>query len=129
MQKLVFCVSVVLMMLLNLSLNRGCYFQVNSTLRIGMSIQTAFRTALETWSSWIDTKINRNRTRVFFRTFEPSHWRYLLIAMPSIQMNAFGSLSRKFLQIGAGNNWMDLLNISFDISRFKAILLKSRKFV
>ncbi|XP_016551248.2 protein trichome berefringence-like 7 isoform X2 [Capsicum annuum] len=79
----------------------GCYFQVNNTLRLGMSIPAAFRTALETWSSWIDTKINPNRTRVFFRTFEPSHWRYLLIAMPSIQMNAFGSLSRKFLQIRA----------------------------
>lgn len=120
MQKLVFFISVVLMMLLYLSLNRGCYFQVNSTLRLGMSIPTAFRTALETWSSWIDTKINPNRTRVFFRTFEPSHWRYLLIAMPSIQMTAFGSLSRKFLQIGAGNNWMDLLNISFDNSNIQS---------
>ncbi|XP_010312477.1 protein trichome berefringence-like 7 isoform X1 [Solanum lycopersicum] len=62
----------------------GCYFQVNSTLRIGMSIQTAFRTALETWSSWIDTKINRNRTRVFFRTFEPSHWSNLTQRMCNV---------------------------------------------
>ncbi|KAK6775451.1 hypothetical protein RDI58_026452 [Solanum bulbocastanum] len=62
----------------------GCYFQVNSTLRIGMSIQTAFRTALETWSSWIDTKINPNRTRVFFRTFEPSHWSNLTQRMCNV---------------------------------------------
>ncbi|KAK4708153.1 hypothetical protein R3W88_029078 [Solanum pinnatisectum] len=62
----------------------GCYFQVNSTLRIGMSIQMAFRTALETWSSWIDTKINPNRTRVFFRTFEPSHWSNLTQRMCNV---------------------------------------------
>lgn len=71
---------------------RGCYFQLNNTLKLGMSIPTAFRTALETWASWIDTKINPNRTRVFFRTFEPSHWRYLLlIAMHSMQLDAFSS--------------------------------------
>lgn len=62
----------------------GCYFQVNSTLRLGMSIPTAFRTALETWSSWIDTKINPNRTRVFFRTFEPSHWSNLTMRMCNV---------------------------------------------
>ncbi|XP_055831986.1 protein trichome berefringence-like 7 isoform X1 [Solanum dulcamara] len=62
----------------------GCYFQLNSTLRIGMSIPTAFRTALETWSSWIDTKINPNRTRVFFRTFEPSHWSNLTLRMCNV---------------------------------------------
>jgi len=41
-----------------------------------MTIPTAFRIALETWSSWVDREINKNRTRIFFRTFEPSHWRY-----------------------------------------------------
>ncbi|XP_027077960.1 protein trichome berefringence-like 7 [Coffea arabica] len=52
----------------------GCYFQIGNSLKLGMSIGTAFRTALGTWSSWVDTMINPNRTRVFFRTFEPSHW-------------------------------------------------------
>lgn len=52
----------------------GCYFQVNGTLKLGMPINTAFRTAMETWASWIETTVNTNRTRVFIRTFEPSHW-------------------------------------------------------
>nr|GMD58434.1 protein trichome berefringence-like 7 [Ipomoea batatas] len=57
----------------------GCYFQVGNTLRLGMSIPMAFRTALQTWASWVDTNINPNRTRVFFRTYEPSHWRNLTL--------------------------------------------------
>ncbi|XP_042513871.1 protein trichome berefringence-like 7 [Macadamia integrifolia] len=52
----------------------GCYFQVGGSLKLGMPITAAFRTALQTWASWVETRINTNRTRVFFRTFEPSHW-------------------------------------------------------
>ncbi|KAK9270294.1 hypothetical protein L1049_025872 [Liquidambar formosana] len=52
----------------------GCYFQVGGSLKLGMSIKTAFRIALNTWASWVETTINTNRTRVFFRTFESSHW-------------------------------------------------------
>ncbi|XP_019177150.1 PREDICTED: protein trichome berefringence-like 7 [Ipomoea nil] len=57
----------------------GCYFQVGNTIRLGMSIPMAFRTALQTWASWVDANINPNRTRVFFRTYEPSHWRNLTL--------------------------------------------------
>ncbi|KAF8364993.1 hypothetical protein HHK36_004239 [Tetracentron sinense] len=53
---------------------RGCYFQVGRSLKLGMSTTTAFRTAVDTWASWVETMVNTNRTRVFFRTFEPSHW-------------------------------------------------------
>ncbi|XP_059433036.1 protein trichome berefringence-like 7 isoform X2 [Corylus avellana] len=52
----------------------GCYFQVGNSLKLGMPIPTAYRTALGTWGSWVERNINTNRTRVFFRTFEPSHW-------------------------------------------------------
>ncbi|KAG2716371.1 hypothetical protein I3760_03G122700 [Carya illinoinensis] len=52
----------------------GCYFQVGNSLKLGMPILTAFRTALGTWASWVEKNINTNRTQVFFRTFEPSHW-------------------------------------------------------
>ncbi|KAF7129831.1 hypothetical protein RHSIM_Rhsim10G0136300 [Rhododendron simsii] len=52
----------------------GCYFQVGKSLKLGMPISTAFRTAIDTWASWVETKIDTNRTHVFFRTFEPSHW-------------------------------------------------------
>ncbi|KAK9944071.1 hypothetical protein M0R45_009655 [Rubus argutus] len=52
----------------------GCYFQVGKSLKLGMPITTAFKKALYTWASWVETTINTNRTSVFFRTFEPSHW-------------------------------------------------------
>ncbi|KAK8299795.1 hypothetical protein V6Z11_D05G341500 [Gossypium hirsutum] len=52
----------------------GCYFQAGRSLKLGMGIASAFRTALETWVSWVESSVNRNRTRVFFRTFESSHW-------------------------------------------------------
>ncbi|PKA55211.1 hypothetical protein AXF42_Ash003848 [Apostasia shenzhenica] len=52
----------------------GCYFQVGGSVKLGMSITSAFRMALETWASWVEFSINANKTHVFFRTFEPSHW-------------------------------------------------------
>ncbi|XP_022766312.1 protein trichome berefringence-like 7 [Durio zibethinus] len=52
----------------------GCYFQAGGSLKRGMGIPSAFRTALKTWASWVETSVNRNRTRIFFRTFESSHW-------------------------------------------------------
>ncbi|KAJ1395787.1 PMR5 N-terminal domain [Sesbania bispinosa] len=52
----------------------GWYFQVGNSLRLGMPINSAFHTALLTWASWVENTINTNRTRIFFRTFESSHW-------------------------------------------------------
>ncbi|KAL5776732.1 hypothetical protein ACOSP7_009658 [Xanthoceras sorbifolium] len=52
----------------------GCYFQVGGSLKLGMPTTTAFRAALDTWASWVENMINTNRTSVFFRTFESSHW-------------------------------------------------------
>lgn len=52
----------------------GCYFEVGGSLKLGISIPTAFRTALDTWASWVESRIDTSKTRVFIRTFEPSHW-------------------------------------------------------
>ncbi|CAK9134260.1 unnamed protein product [Ilex paraguariensis] len=52
----------------------GCYFQVGGRMKLGMSITGAFRFALNTWASWVESTINTNRTRIFFRTFESTHW-------------------------------------------------------
>lgn len=57
----------------------GCYFQVGKNLKLGMPIVSAYKTALQTWASWVDKMINPKQTRVFFRTFEPSHWRNLTL--------------------------------------------------
>lgn len=55
-------------------INSGCYFQTGRTLKLGLSITTAFTVALNTWAKWVETTINTNKTHVFFRTYEPSHW-------------------------------------------------------
>ncbi|KAE8723417.1 Protein trichome berefringence-like 7 [Hibiscus syriacus] len=52
----------------------GCYFQVGNSVKLGISIPAAYKTALSTWASWVENTIDANRTLVFFRTFEPSHW-------------------------------------------------------
>ncbi|KAI4375731.1 hypothetical protein MLD38_013563 [Melastoma candidum] len=50
----------------------GLYF--NNSMQLGMPIPSAFRRGLETWASWVDANVNKTRTRVFFRTFESTHW-------------------------------------------------------
>lgn len=52
----------------------GCYFQIGGRMKLGMSINNAYKTALATWRSWAESAINPKRTRVFFRTFESTHW-------------------------------------------------------
>ncbi|KAL6515462.1 hypothetical protein OROHE_018496 [Orobanche hederae] len=47
---------------------------IGGRIKFGMPISSAFKVALATWQSWIDNAINPNRTQVFFRTFESSHW-------------------------------------------------------
>jgi len=54
---------------------RGCYFQVGDSLRLGTTIQDAYQKAISTWASWVESTVNTSRTHVFFRSFEPSHWR------------------------------------------------------
>lgn len=52
----------------------GCYFKVGGRLKLGMSTMSAYTTALQTWASWVENMVDTDRTRVFFRTFEGSHW-------------------------------------------------------
>ncbi|KAF0926968.1 hypothetical protein E2562_028552 [Oryza meyeriana var. granulata] len=56
----------------------GCYFQSGRALKLGTSVDAAFRMALETWASWVEKRVDLNRTHVFFRTYEPSHWRFAI---------------------------------------------------
>lgn len=49
-------------------------------LKLGTSINAAFKMALETWASWVKERIDLRRTHVFFRTYEPSHWRCVFLA-------------------------------------------------
>lgn len=60
-----------------------------------MHIQTAFKMMMETWASWIKEKIDTNRTHVFFRTFEPSHWGYVILQMTNLIFCHFDQTSIK----------------------------------
>lgn len=52
----------------------GWYFQNGGRMKLGMTISNGFKIALATWQSWVEKAVNPNKTRVFFRTFESSHW-------------------------------------------------------
>ncbi|KAH7424152.1 hypothetical protein KP509_12G092800 [Ceratopteris richardii] len=53
---------------------RGCYFEVEKSIRLGLNLESAYRKALKTWATWVKTKVNPTKTQVFFRSYEPSHW-------------------------------------------------------
>uniref|UniRef100_A0A7N1A6Z8 Trichome birefringence-like N-terminal domain-containing protein n=1 Tax=Kalanchoe fedtschenkoi TaxID=63787 RepID=A0A7N1A6Z8_KALFE len=51
------------------------YFQEMGQVYPHLDVSTAFRKALTTWASWVDNNINPRKTRVFFRSSSPSHFR------------------------------------------------------
>ncbi|KAH8956320.1 hypothetical protein BDL97_07G033600 [Sphagnum fallax] len=55
----------------------GRYFQVGSSLRLGMDMESAYRTAVATWADWVKQYIDTNKTHVFFRNYEPHSWGHL----------------------------------------------------
>lgn len=42
-----------------------------------LEVTEAYTKALRTWAQWVDANIDSNRTRVFFRGFSASHFRYI----------------------------------------------------
>lgn len=53
---------------------RGCYFQVEKSIKLGLSLEAAYRLALGTWATWVKSNVNVTKTQVFFRSYEPAHW-------------------------------------------------------
>ncbi|KAI7750481.1 hypothetical protein M8C21_028952 [Ambrosia artemisiifolia] len=53
----------------------GCYFQEGAQVNMEMKVETAYRKALETVISWINSAVNQTKTQVFFRTYAPVHFR------------------------------------------------------
>lgn len=51
------------------------YYQEGNQVHPRLDVSTAFRRALMTWASWVDRHINPRKTRVFFRSSAPSHFR------------------------------------------------------
>lgn len=56
---------------------RGCYFQEGKEVKMGMKIEDAYQRSLETVMHWIGNELNSKKTKIFFRTFAPVHFRYV----------------------------------------------------
>nr|GMD66702.1 protein trichome birefringence-like 6 [Ipomoea batatas] len=50
------------------------YYQEGDQVHPRLDVSTAFRRALMTWASWVDTHIHPRKTQVFFRTSSPAHF-------------------------------------------------------
>ena len=44
-----------------------------------MEVEHAYRRSIETVSHWIHTELNSSKTQVFFRTYAPVHFRFVLL--------------------------------------------------
>lgn len=53
----------------------GCYFQEGKEVKMDMRVEDAYHRSIETVVDYIHTKLNTNKTQVFFRTFAPVHFR------------------------------------------------------
>lgn len=58
--------------------SRGTYFQEGSEVKLEMRVEQAHHRSIETVLQWIQNTVNTSKTQVFFRTFAPVHFRYLL---------------------------------------------------
>lgn len=56
---------------------RGCYFQEGAEVKMEMKVEIAYRKALDTVISWINSDVNKTKTQVFFRTYAPVHFRFV----------------------------------------------------
>ncbi|XP_075511408.1 protein trichome birefringence-like 6 [Primulina tabacum] len=51
------------------------YYQEGDQIHPQLHVNKAFHRALSTWASWVDNYINRRKTRIFFTSSAPSHFR------------------------------------------------------
>ncbi|CAL1379476.1 unnamed protein product [Linum trigynum] len=51
------------------------YYQEGDQVHPKLDVGTAYRRAIATWGSWVDDQISPRKTRVFFRSSAPSHFR------------------------------------------------------
>ncbi|MCD9561143.1 hypothetical protein HAX54_020117 [Datura stramonium] len=53
----------------------GCYFQEGRKVNESMSVETAFQKSIVTLVDWIGREVNMSKTKIFFRTYSPVHFR------------------------------------------------------
>lgn len=57
---------------------RGCYFQEGSAVKMDMDVDLAYQKSLQTVVNWINREVNPFKSLVFFRTYAPVHFRFIL---------------------------------------------------
>ncbi|PNX75594.1 hypothetical protein L195_g031533 [Trifolium pratense] len=50
------------------------YIQIGDKIVKDMDRMEAFKTALTTWASWVDTEVDTNKTKVLFQGISPTHF-------------------------------------------------------
>lgn len=55
---------------------RKYYFQEGDHVYNKLEVADAYKKALKTWAKWVDANINSSKTRVFFRGYSASHFKY-----------------------------------------------------
>lgn len=53
----------------------GRYFQDGEEIKMNMNIEAAYRRAIEAVVDYVNTQVIKDKTRVFFRTYSPDHFR------------------------------------------------------
>ena len=46
-------------------------------MKLKMSVDDAYKRAMETVMKWIQTEVDSDKTQVFFRTYAPVHFRFV----------------------------------------------------
>lgn len=87
------------------------YFQEGDQVHPHLDAAAAFRKALTTWAAWIDRNVDPGKTRVFFRTSSPSHFRYRFLpsSLPAIarpdEKNPIEKARSFLCSHGSGGEW------------------------
>lgn len=54
---------------------RKDYFQEGEVVYESLPVMVAFEKAMKTWASWIDRNVDSKRTKIFFCSYSPSHFK------------------------------------------------------
>ncbi|KAE8712444.1 Protein trichome birefringence-like 11 [Hibiscus syriacus] len=57
------------------TIRMGCFFQEGKKIETEMTVEHAYRRSLETVMRWIRNEVNTSKSKVYFRTFSPVHFR------------------------------------------------------
>ncbi|XP_024017385.1 protein trichome birefringence-like 10 [Morus notabilis] len=102
------------------TLRAGGYFQEGNKLKMNMSIKTAYQRSIETMVNWVNTQLDANKTRVFFRTYSPSHFRLTTTLLLSLSFYSLENLIKLVMEVLSQRpNKVDVLSVTNMTTRRK----------